>query len=287
MINRLKDIVDGAYLGGQFTSSSFRKVPAIASVQTAVVDFSMSPGNPRPNFYTGNALEATLFNYRYGLWHGGDVSPKTKFLRGLSGLSINAGIVPAEMYLLDYLMFYPLIDMDSTNDQTLTNTIDDPIVPSLPRYSDGVGVRAFLVATNPYVGGAQFYLTYTNDKGESGRKTQLITTNTHTFIGTIVHSGATAGLHGTFIATQNGEGIRSVEAITFMSPNGGLAALVLCKVMSNIFIREITAPSEWDLLTMKNELPIIKDGAYLNLIGQVNGSVSGQLLTGILETIWV
>lgn len=280
-ISKLRDIVEQCYEGGKNWVASFRKVPAIASTATGVVDFSMSPGNPRANFYTGDALAATLLNTNYGIWHGGNVSPATKVLRKISFMVPPATITPIELYALDYLMFYPLIDMDSTDEQVLDNT-----TISLPRYTNGDGVRAFLVATNPYVGGAQFTMTYINQNGVR-KTTRLQTTNTHTYIGTIVHSGATAGVSGTFINTPDGDGIRYVESITFMSPNGGLAALVLCKVLTVVStINAAPTQAEWDCLLQKGELPVIQDGAYLNFIGQVNGSAAAVVLSGTIETIW-
>lgn len=279
-INKLRDIVEQCYNGGKNWISSFRKVPAIASTATAVIDFSMAPGNPRANFYTGDALTSTLLNTNYGIWHGGNVSPAIKVLRRISFDQPPATITPIELYALDYLMFYPLIDMDSTDDQTFENTV------TLPRYTDGAGVRAFLVATNPYVGGAQFTMTYINQEGVR-KTTRAQTTNTHTYIGTVVHSGATAGLSGTFINTPDGDGIRYVESITFYSPNGGLAALVLCKVLTVVTTANVApTQSEWDCLLQKGELPVIKDGAYLNFIGQVNGSAAAVGLSGTIETIW-
>lgn len=279
-ISKLRDIVERCYLGGKNQISSFRKVPAIASTATAVVDFSMSPGNPRANFYTGDALTSTTLNSAYGIWHGGNVYPDTKILRKVDFITPPTTITPMKLYVLDYLLFYPLIDMDSTDEQTFTNTV------TLPRYTDGTNVKAFLVATNPYVGGAQFTMNYTNQNGVS-KTTRLQTTNTHTYIGTIVHSGATAGLSGTFINTPDGDGIRSVQSITFMSPNGGLAALVLCKVITTVTTNNLSpSQSEWDCLIQKGELPIIKDGAYLNFVGQVNGSAASVVVSGLVETVW-
>lgn len=282
LLTGLKSLVDNCYTAGQNRLSSFRKVASIASVANSVIDFSMAPGNPRPNFYTGLELTSTPFTSEYGIWSGGNVSPQTKYLKSISLQSAVAGIVPCELYVLDYLMFYPLIDMDNTDEQIFTNSI------TLPRYPDGFGIKAFLVATNPYIGGASFTINYTNHKGESGRKSRLIATNTNTYIGSIVHAGGNIvqGLSGIFIDLPNSEGIRSVESISFISPNGGLATLVLCKVLTNVYIREITAPAEWDLLLMKGELPIIKDGAYINFIGQVGGNVAGSPLFGLVETIF-
>lgn len=278
-IGKLKDIVEQCYLGGQNCISSFRKVPAIASTATGVVDLSMAPGNPRPNYYTGDALTSTLFTSAYGIWHGGNVSPATKVLRKIETMRSPDTITPIEMYMLDYLMFYPLIDMDSTDEQTFTNTV------SLPRYTTGEGVRAFLVATNPYLGGAAFTMTYIDHNGNR-QTTRLQYSNTHAYIGTIVHSGATTGVSGTFINTD-GFGIRYVESITFMGPNGGLAALVLCKPLVTVCsFNKTYVALEWDLLLMKGVLPIIEDGAYLNFIAQVNGSASGVIISGLIETIW-
>lgn len=279
-IQKIKDIIEQCYLGGKNCISSFRKVPAIASTATGVVDLSMSPGNPRPNYYTGDALTTTLFNSSYGMWHGGDVIPATKILRKITFLQPPATITPSEIYLLDYLMFYPLIDMDSTDEQTFINSVQ------LPRYTNGNGVKLFLVATNPYIGGAGFTITYTNHNNQI-KTTKVQYTNTHTFIGTVVHSGATAGLSGTFVNLPDNDGVKRVESITFLSPNGGLAALVMCKVLTTVTSIN-TAPTqmEWDNLLNKAELPIILDGAYLNFIAQVNGSASGVVISGLIETVW-
>ena len=42
---------------------------------------------------------------------------------------------PDHVHLLDYLMFYPLIDLDDDVEQVMDNTV------TLPRYDDGAGVR--------------------------------------------------------------------------------------------------------------------------------------------------
>jgi hypothetical protein len=53
-----------------------------------------------------------------------------------------------------------------------------------------------------------------------------------------------------------------------------------------MFVREALIWSGFDFVTMKPSLPKIEDGAYLNFIGQVNGSVAGLVLTGSLEVVW-
>ena len=273
--------VSQAYNLGQSSYSAFRKVPSIASIGGSWVDLSMSPGNPRANFYVGDALAATQPNSAYGLYTGGNVLPATKHLHKISMFAANAAFAPAMFILCDYLMFYPLIDMDNTDPQELDNN------NRLTRYADGEGVQMFLVASNPYIGGQQFIITYTNCAGETGKVTQVSTTNTNTYIGTIVHSGALAQASNPFIRLAQGcKGVRSVQNIQFINANGGLAVLVLVKPIATMMLRETTAPSEFDFLQMKPSLPRILDSAYLNFIVHSNATVAAQLLQGEITTIW-
>jgi len=233
-----------------------------------------------PNYYATTGLTSATLQSKNGLYHGVDVSPRTKHLHKLSIASLSATVTPAVFTLCDYLMYYPLIDMDNTDEQILTNTVP------LSRYADGIGVKAFLVATNPYVGGASFTINYTNEHGEAGNVSQINGTNTATTIGTIVHSGTAANTSNFIKLDTVDEGIRSVESITFSAPNGGLAALVLVKPLATIITREITAFTEFDYFLMKQSMPRIYDGAYLNLICAPNGSAAAVPILGELSVIW-
>lgn len=270
------------YDEGRFQESAFRKVPALASTPGVWTDLSGAPGNPRPNYYVGSAGEATLLNGTYGLFHGGNVSPRQKLLHKIMVQSVSAGHAPAHYKILDYLMFYPLIDMDQTGQVDLTNSV------TLSRYADGVGVEAMLVATNPYIGGARFTINYTCATGQDV-DSNLETSNTGTIIGSIVHSGlpTVAGGGGPFIRRPAGcLGIRKVNSITFMEPNGGLAALVLVRVLADFMTNEITAPAEFDFITMKKSLPVVQDGAYVNMIGCSGSSWAAAPLSGTINFIW-
>lgn len=281
--SRIKEVVDGIYNEGQSWFSSFRKVPAITTTQGIWFDLSIAPGNPKPNYYATAQYVAAVLDGRYGLFHGSNVTPKRKHLKSLAIGSVNAGVAPATFLLCDYLMYYPLVDMDSTDTQTLDNTV------TLPRYMDGKGVQAFLVATNPYVGGAQFFITYTNQDGVTGRVSQVMTSNVIGNIGTIVHSAITntVGVYGPFITLQPGDtGIRSIQDITFTSPNGGLACLVLVKPIATVINREITAISETCFIKDLPSMPVIQDGAYLNFMCLPNGNAVGQQIYGYMETMW-
>ena len=85
----IRTLVDECYTQGKNWISSYRKVPAIASTQGMAYDLSMAPGNPRPNYYTGDSLTATAFNTNYGIWHGGNVSPAKKYLKSILMMSVS------------------------------------------------------------------------------------------------------------------------------------------------------------------------------------------------------
>lgn len=295
MINNLRVLIDNAYTDGKNITSYVRKVSAIATAAGFWVDLSMATGNPTPNYYVGGEKEATIPTdwYKKGIWHGGSVSPDKKFLHKMMLLGTTAALAPAQFILCDYLMYYPLIDMDSTDEQFLLNkdiTIPaQATLPTLPRYTDGVGVQAFLVATNPYIGGAQFSINYTNTLGETGRVSRIQTSNTSTFIGTLVNSNnsGTVGNYQMFIPLKEGDlGIKSIQSITFVAPNGGLACLVLVRPIATIVTREATAWAEYDFIKNKMSLPRIYDGAYLNLLCNSTATIAAIPLIGETTFIW-
>ncbi len=293
--NRYKDVIDTYYETGAYWFNGFRKAHAITTVQGNWFDMSMTSGNPKPNYYTGTELRATSLSWQNGIFHGPKTSDGFKYIHKFMIVSQQAGVAPATFLLCDYLMYYPLIDMDNTDEQLFINygvditTTTHPLAVTLPRYTDGKGVQMFLVATNPYVGGAVFQINYTNNLGTAGRITIPITSNINTNIQTIISSGATTYLnsYGAFIPLAFGDGgVRSVESITFMAGNGGLAALVLCKPIATIMLRETTACSETDFMLDLPSLPKIYDTAYLNMLCLPYGTAAASVILGSIETIW-
>jgi hypothetical protein len=276
-----------AETAGRLNRFSFRKVPAVVTAQGTWYDYSMSPGNPAPQYYAAAPLTAQTMTRSGdgGLYHGLDVSPATKYLRKLMLMCVTAGGVPQQFTLLDYLMFYPFVDMGTADPQTLTN------VQTLLRYTDGDGVKimAILVAPHSLVGDT-FFVTYTNQDGVAGRVTPLHTmTNAVSVNGTILTTAqSSAGRIGPFLALQAGDtGVRSIESVQCTAGTDvGLFTLVLVKPLANISLREITAPVEKDFYLNEKQLPIIKDDAYLNFIACPTGSLTGAALNGTIETIW-
>lgn len=267
---------------------SFRKLPAVVTGAGTWYDYSMAPGNPTPQYYAAAPLTAQTMarSTDGGIQHGGNVSPLSKYLRKLTLMSVAAAGVPQRVYMLDYLMFYPFVDMGTPDQQDMIN------VQTLPRYATGAGVQmmAILVAPHGLVGDT-FFVTYTNQDGTAGRVTPLHTMSTAIAVnGTILTTQRTgAGRFGPFLALQAGDtGVRSIEAVQCTAGTDvGLFTLVLVQPLAEMTVREITAPTEADFyLTSGGKLPAIVDDAYLNFISCPNGSLTGVPLFGDATFIW-
>jgi hypothetical protein len=159
-------------------------------------------------------------------------------------------------------------------------TIDTVSVTfALPRYSDGAGVRAFVVwntgawqaASNGTSAVAHNYaeFTYTNSDGTIGR---LIPTTVAGFTGAVPtlshidHSGVAANNIGPFLPLASGDaGVRSVQFIKLSASSGAnnVATVCLCRPLAVIPNGTVSIATERDFLNQIGSLPEIKDGAVL------------------------
>lgn len=275
----IKDLVDKAYIGGQSHRGTFRKImQGTATTAGLFYDFTMYPGHPVTNFYASTPLVAATLPAREGIQLGQNQSPKTKYVKSVTAYST----VAANFVLLDYLLYYPFIDGDSTDEQLFDNTV------TLPRYTDGRGVKAMLVAQGTYTGNVFYSINYTNQDGVSGRISQRCITNTWGGSSCVVSSGIAAGQYGWHIPLAQGDtGIRSIESLTFEAPNGGILSLVLVADLGAFQIREANTPSEKDFLIDQGlGMPVIQDGAYVGFIGSGAASIASQAFVGNIQSIW-
>ena len=280
----LRELSD-AQDAGNYLYASFRKQATQTTGAGIWFDLSMSPGNPAPNYYIGspNVFVPLKQSTDGGLRHGGNVTPKKKFLRKLMALTAIAAATPCSMILLDYIGFYGFIDESILDEQLLDNTTP------LPRYADGAGVQLMPVVVAGQTGGQPFTVNYTNSNGVSGRVTQSHVMGTQFVNGTILHSiqaNASYPNNGPFLSLQAGDsGVRSVESVTIGGIGDvGLFALVLVKPLATFALFGIDAPTEVDYFVDAVSMPEIKDDAYLNLIALPNGNLSGAPIIGVLET---
>ncbi len=283
--SRFKEVVDAQSFLGKERMYTWRKTVSQATTIGVWFDLAMSPGNPTPKYWFDvTPLNATQIKQSTdgGLFHGANVTPQNKYLRELMAmLPSSATPLPMPMILCDYLMYYPTIDETVTDTQFMTNAI------TLPRYTNGEGVRIMAVTIAGRTGGQTFTVSYTNSLGVSGRTTQLAIENSVSVVGSIATSDRAVlnQTSGPFLNLQaNDTGVRSIESVTMNGADVGIFSLVLVKPLAQMQIRGIDAPVEKDFLRDHAIMPQIFDDAYLNFLCLPQGSLSGLPIHGIIKT---
>lgn len=266
---------------GRFHSCSFRKVPSQASVAGHWVDLSMAAGNPKPNYYASSPLVAATLSGFEGMFHGDAKAPSAKYLTELMLCSQTAAFVGA-FKLLDYLLYYPFVDLDDADPQPMNNSV------TLPRYANGEGVRAMLVSAAPTTGGGSFQFDYINQNGVAKTSPVQSCSVAPLAIATLVTSeqGTAAGGQPFLQLATGDTGIRSITSWTNIVLNGGLGSLVLVRPLLDSAIYEVTTPSEKTAKVHSENLPQIFDGAYLNLIMNCAATVAAGVLVGRADFAW-
>ena len=274
-----KELAD-AHINGETRYSTWRKSPNLATPSGNWFDLSLSPGNPLPQYYAATPAAAIVLAQSSdgGIYHGGNVSPKTKHLRTLTIMSSAATPLPLVAILLDYCLFYPFIEEGSTDEQPLINNA------VLTRYTSGNGLQIMAVSQAARTGGQSFTVKYTNSNGVPGRVSLPAQQNTTSVNGSIVtHNGNP----GAFIALQPGDtGVRSIESVTMLGVDVGLFALVLVKPLAQLSLTSAGAPVEIDYFTSFSGAPLIVDDAYLNLIISPRNTAAGTSFHGDITTAW-
>lgn len=264
----------------------FRKTPSQVTVAGQWFDMSMSPGNPPPQYYAASPLVAQQMKLSTdgGIRHGANVTPSTKHLESFLIMSSSATGLPMTWHLLDYLLYYPFVDTGTNDPQIMTNT------NTLPRYTDGVGCQVMVVSVASSTGlQPTFQMSYTNSAGVAGRTSAVCTLSTSTINGAIMTNGVAAATSNMpYVPLQSGDrGVRSIESVTFLSGTDvGLLAFVIVKPLLTSTLIEQTAPCEVVCLSHQSALPIIYDDAFLGLLVNPQGSLSGVTLLGEIQTIW-
>lgn len=221
-----------------------------------------------------------------GLWHGGNVSSETKHLLTMGARANASTAALSTLFLVDLLGCYPKIATNSASSQTLNNTL------TIPRYTDGKGIRAFYSLNTANGANAQnFAMSYTAPGSVSGRSLGAVVANTASAItGHMSHTGVAAGNFQPFLPLSGGDaGIMSVQSAQFSaaSASAGFVDLVLCVPLCAVPITTAFVMAERDLVTQLQSLPRIYDGAVLGLLLVTGGVVvSGNAIDGYIETGW-
>jgi hypothetical protein len=247
-------------------------------------DFSVGTGIPSYNAYLGAALEATqLIGQRNNSIYVGPGISTERYLLSMSLTHGGATGFLASVYFLDYLMFYPYIDLDNTDQQDLTNDV------ALPRYTDGEGVRMLMMMQTPGTSTAtNITINYTNQDGVA--KTITTAYRASGGIGVIGPNmiSTSGGSAGPFFPLANGDrGVRSVQSVQLAAGVGGFGVMLLAKPLFTMSAAELSSTVEKNFLREQAALPRILDGAFLNYIYNLSTQTSALLpMVGQAQFIW-
>lgn len=273
-----------AYSAGGCWNSFFHKTSTPTPGAGYWGDMSMGAGIPVYQAYVGGQYEATpvIGQKNQGINIGPAMVGDQK--RYLAQLSVMTPVItngpPMTLQLCDWLMFYPLIDGDSLDQQDMTNEF------SLPRYTDGVGVRAFLVVTTPMTANGTTTINYT-DTDDVDQSITFAVLSSAT-VGSIANCSSTAisnNARSPFIPIK-GKGIKKINSVTNLASMGGFLSLVLVRPITTVMIREGAVQTERCLISNFLTLPRIYDGAYLNWLALTSGTASPGTLRGQLDFVY-
>lgn len=286
LINQVSDL-------GNAYRTDWQKSTFTTTAQTAGLWYSLfrGGGNPPADTILGTgtnlafqALTDTTASAT-GIPHGGNVGD-FKVLLNAAAQTAAATTAPCVLMLVDLLGFYPITTVTTTGDQALNNTV------TLPRYTSGAGVQAFLTPST-VMGAAtpNIRLTYTDSGGTAGNLTPatLPIGNTAAAVTSVVYSGTGSGKFGPFFPLAIGDsGIRSVQqfnlSATYVS---GVLNLVLCKPLLTLPITTLGVTAERDLVNQFASLPKVYDGACLAWLMLAGAATPvGSPLSGHLEFGW-
>ena len=287
------DLINQVSTNGKFYRADWQKSTFATTAHTAGMWYSLFRGGGNP---PADAILGTGTNLAFqaltdattnatGIQHGGAVGG-FKVLLNAAAQTAAATTAPCVLMLVDLLGFYPVTSVTTTGAQTLNNTV------TLPRYTDGAGVQAFITPST-VMGAAtpNISIGYTNSASTAGRATPatLPIGNTAAAVTSVVYSGTGAGKFGPFMPLQAGDaGIKSVQSISLSASYvSGVLNLVLCRPLLTLPITTLGVTAERDLINQLNSGPRVYDGAclaWLMLAGAATPVAAP--LSGHLEFGW-
>jgi hypothetical protein len=286
------DLINELTVNGKRYRADWNKITgAAAYTANRWYDLSGLGGVPVANSFPGSARAWVSCNESagngtdiFGIGHGGNVAADTKHLINMMAVSAIATAVPSVLMLCDMQGYYPGIDMNVNTLQTLTGT------PTL-RYTNGVGVRAFLVARATTGGSAHnFAYNYNNQAGAAKANPLTVACTTGAIVPHIPHSGSAANNYGPFLPLAGGDtGIQQFNNVQLSAASGSAstAALVLTVPIMQIPLVTAGVAAERDLVNQFPSMPQIKDGACLHwLLFTGAAVVANTNFNGALEMGW-
>ena len=249
---------------GQVWSQHYFK-PGSSTIAGSFTDLSWSSGTPSYNSYAASPLTFTPVintNNKYVFTGPNPATGQQKYLLSwnMRTAKTTAGSGSSFM-LVDTLGFYPVVDCDSVDLQEMDNIL------TLPRYTDGEGVRMAIfasVSTNAVNTSAT--IVYTNQDGNTS------TLSTALINETISHSLASASTsvsgnaRSFFVSLAPGDtGIRNIISIQLNQGIGGLAYIALVKPLAVLPVFPSVVSEKRFITETSIKMPEIPVGAGLTV----------------------
>lgn len=296
----VKEYVD-ACEGGRNWITQFRKaVPGVTN--SAWVDMSVgTSGSYPPNYFASSPLVAATLPSNKGIsvqQTGGRSYIKDFTILSIAPSATSIGADTVKYVLMDYVLYYPFIDLTSTELQEFDNAV------AIPRYTDGRGVRVMMVmqASNGNYAQSNLTMTYVNQDGVQRSITSQLAYMSAT-TSTIAVSAISGSNNNTYFApylplAAGDTGVRSITSVQLSADWGGLACFVLVKPLLTGFVgqgcRRTTtgnldsfgAPSQMTNLIHSVNGAWIEDGAYITPVLRFESNPGGGAICGTLETVW-
>jgi hypothetical protein len=287
----VKDYIDAMRDGRMVQGHFYKSMMPLGASNLSWVDTGMTTGHPIANYYASEPLKAaTLYNPNkfLGIYHGDVKSPKELYLADIFIQTLSAGLTGL-FRLMDYVLYYPFIDLSNGATQIMINYEDDPTADILPRYTTGVGLQAYMFAQGSTGGNGQFQFTYINQDGVE--KTSPINYCTTAVPMAFSVAGGASGYNsngGPELRLAGGDtGIRKLLTFTNTTPSSGLGVIVLAANIAQVTISEQGVPVEQSLVMMRPGPPRIYDNAFLAFMSStISGNMTGASIAGRLNFVW-
>lgn len=290
MIASVRDIA-AAYEEGRWHNQRFIKTGSSQAGDGVWQDWAFAAGQPAYDARIGNAGEFTpIVAVRNDAVYFPPIPAGME--RKLAGMSYRAtpsgaDQLTCDMQVYDLVGYYPLIDGDSTDPQTMDNTA------TLPRYTDGDGVMAILVNhVAPAIAQAVFTINYVDHAGADHTMTGITTTSGINKAAWTISGTVTGPL---FLPLGSGSrGVRSITDITFTTSPGGLWCIYLVKPLIVAHNRPLPITgATGGVMSLKClcaddsfRLPTVPDGAHIGFFFMPNGTSRTDSFFGSFVFLW-
>jgi len=249
---------------GQVWSQHYFK-PGASTVVNSFTDLSWSSGTPSYNSYAATPLTFSPVvntNNKYVFTGPNPATGQQKYLLSwnMRHSKTTAGSSSSFM-LVDTLGFYPVIDCDSVDLQEMDNTL------TLPRYTDGEGVRmAIFASLSTNAVNTSATIVYTNQDGNTSTISTALINETTSHSLASASTSVSANARSFFVSLAPGDtGIRNIISIQLNQGIGGLAYIALVRPLAVLPVFPSVVSEKRFITETSIKMPEIPVGAGLTV----------------------